>query len=119
MNSVYIALARLTGTTTNSLTGTTDVKLETAKAHTFLMEQNYPNPFNPSTTINYEMPSSGKVSIKIFNVMGKEVGTLADEYQSAGVHEVKFQNASLPSGAYFYRLQAGDYVRIKKMVLMK
>ena len=81
--------------------------------------QNYPNPFNPSTTINYEMPSSGKVSIKIFNVMGKEVGTLADEYQSAGVHEVKFQNASLPSGAYFYRLQAGDYVRIKKMVLMK
>jgi hypothetical protein len=81
--------------------------------------QNYPNPFNPSTTISYEMPASGKVSIKVFNVLGKEVETLADDYQSAGIHEVKFKNASLPSGTYFYRLQAGDYVSIKKMVLMK
>jgi len=81
--------------------------------------QNYPNPFNPSTTISYEMPASGKVSIKVYNVLGKEVQTLADEYQSAGVHEVKFQNTSLSSGAYFYRLQAGDYVSIKKMILMK
>jgi hypothetical protein len=81
--------------------------------------QNYPNPFNPSTTINYEMPSPGKVSIKVFNVLGKEVGTLAEGYQSAGVHEVKFQNASLPSGTYFCRLQAGDYVSIKKMTLLK
>ncbi len=81
--------------------------------------QNYPNPFNPSTTISYEMPASGKVSIKVFNVLGKEVQTLADDFQSAGIHEVKFKNASLPSGAYFYRLQAGDYVSIKKMVLMK
>lgn len=83
------------------------------------LDQNYPNPFNPSTTINYEVPIAGKVSIKVYSVLGNEVAQLANEYQQAGMHAVQFQGKTLSSGAYFYKLQSGDFVKIRKMVLMK
>ena len=86
----------------------------------FSLTQNYPNPFNPSTTINYSLPRTEKVVLKIFNALGEEVQTLINEYQEAGTHsKLYIVNSTLPSGVYFYRLQAGDFVQTKKMVLIK
>mgnify|MGYP000321372828 CR=1 FL=1 len=85
----------------------------------FSLEQNFPNPFNPTTTIQYSIPFSEKVSLKIFNLLGEEVKTLADEFQEAGKYSVQFNANNLPSGIYFYRLQAGSFVQTKKMILLK
>ena len=86
----------------------------------FSLSQNYPNPFNPSTTINYSLPRTEKVVLKIFNTLGEEVQTLISEYQEAGTHsKLYIVNSTLPSGVYFYRLQAGDFISTKKMVLIK
>ena len=91
----------------------------------FSLEQNYPNPFNPSTTIKYTLAFDSKVLIKIYNVLGQEVRLLKDEIISAGEYEVKFNSSSLPSGVYFYRLNADPlnggqkYSSIKKMMLLK
>lgn len=81
----------------------------------------FPNPFNPVTTISYELPISGFVSLKVFDVLGNEVATLVDEEKSAGVYNVEFRinNVQLGSGVYFYRLQSGDFVESKKMVILK
>jgi photosystem II stability/assembly factor-like uncharacterized protein len=81
--------------------------------------QNYPNPFNPSTTIRYELPRSSRVSIKVYNTLGQEVATLVNETKPAGVYTVEFDAAGLASGMYFYRLQAGDFVQTKKLVVLK
>lgn len=86
---------------------------------TFALEQNYPNPFNPSTTISYTIPQSGRVSLKVYSVLGSEVATLHDGYQSAGTHSVQFNAAALPSGTYFYRLSADGRSETKKFVLLK
>jgi dienelactone hydrolase len=85
----------------------------------FRLEQNYPNPFNPSTTISYQLPANCVVVLKLFDVLGREVKTLVDERQSAGSHSVRFNAGSLPSGVYFYRLEAGTYRDTKKLVLLK
>jgi len=85
----------------------------------FTLEQNYPNPFNPSTTINYEIPTSGIVSLKVYDVLGKEIATLVNEEKPAGIYEVNFNAVNLPAGVYFYRLQTGDFVQTKKMILLK
>ena len=86
----------------------------------FSLSQNYPNPFNPSTTINYSLPRTEKVVLKIFNTLGEEVQTLISEYQEAGSHSKLFiVNSILPSGVYFYRLQAGSFIQTKKMILIK
>ena len=87
----------------------------------FRLMQNYPNPFNPSTTIWYQLSEAGIVSLKIFNSLGEEVATIIDdEYLDIGTHSLLFiVNSSLPSGVYFYRLQAGNYVETKKMILVK
>jgi hypothetical protein len=84
----------------------------------FSLQQNYPNPFNPSTTISYSLPKAALVSLRIFNTLGEEVAVLVDERKEAGYHEVTW-NANVPSGIYFYRLRAGEYVETKKMVLLK
>jgi hypothetical protein len=81
--------------------------------------QNYPNPFNPSTIINYQLPESGFVSLKVFDILGNEVARLVDENKQSGIYEVVFNASNLPSGVYFYTLQASDYVSTKKMVLLK
>lgn len=85
----------------------------------FVLEQNFPNPFNPSTTISYTIPKSGRVTLKVYSVLGSEVATLHDGYQSAGTHSVEFNVAALPSGTYFYRLSADGRSETKKFVLLK
>jgi hypothetical protein len=83
------------------------------------LQQNYPNPFNPSTVIDYSLPGSSHVILKIYDVLGREVRTLVDVKQNAGSHNIIFQAADLPSGVYFYRLQAGAYSETKKLLLLK
>jgi hypothetical protein len=85
----------------------------------FYLTQNFPNPFNPSTKIRYLIPQSSKVVIKVFDILGNEIETLVNEEKSAGTYEIKWYAESLPSGVYFYRLQAGDFVETKKMILLK
>jgi len=85
----------------------------------FSLSQNYPNPFNPSTVIEYSIPQREKVSLKIYDVLGKEVASLVDEDKSAGKYSVRFNAGSLSSGVYFYILRAGDFISAKKLILMK
>ncbi len=85
----------------------------------FLLEQNYPNPFNPSTLISYNIPQSGLVTLKVFNVLGKEVATLVNEFKPAGKYEFEFNGKNLSNGIYFYKLEAGKNISIKKMILLK
>ena len=86
---------------------------------TYALYQNYPNPFNPVTTIKYSIPNSERVVLKVYNILGQEVATLVDEEQRAGVYEFKFDASNLSSGVYFYRLQAGKFIDVKKMILVK
>lgn len=83
------------------------------------LAQNFPNPFNPSTRIKYSAPQLSNVIIKVFDVLGNEVETLVNEEKPAGIYDVEFNASALPSGVYFYRLQAGPFVETKKMVLFK
>ena len=85
----------------------------------FKVNQNYPNPFNPSTTISYSIPASSFVALKVYDILGNEIATLVDAKKPVGSYEVKFDAVSLTSGIYFYRLQAGDFVETKKMVLLR
>jgi hypothetical protein len=85
---------------------------------TFSLQQNYPNPFNPSTTMSYSLSKATKVSLGIFNTLGQAIVVLVNERKDAGLHQIQW-NANVPSGIYFYRLQAGEYVETKKMVLLK
>lgn len=87
--------------------------------------QNYPNPFNPSTIIQYAVSSPENrtgaqlVTLKVFDVLGKEIATLVNDEKTPGNYEIEFNGQNLASGMYYYRLRAGDYVETKKMVLMK
>jgi len=85
----------------------------------YLLEQNYPNPFNPSTSIKYQMPENGFVTIKVYDMLGNEVATLVNEVQEAGNHSVEFDAATVSSGIYFYIMQAGNFTQTKKMTLLK
>lgn len=85
----------------------------------YSLSQNYPNPFNPSTTIKYDLPVVSKVSIKIFDLLGKEVASLVNEEKEAGYHQVLFDGKGLSSGTYFFRIQADNFVQTKKMILIK
>jgi hypothetical protein len=85
----------------------------------FSLSQNYPNPFNPVTKIEYSIPQSSNVIINVYDILGNEIETLVNEKKPAGNYKVEFTAAELPSGVYFYKLQAGEYIEIKKMVLMK
>ena len=85
----------------------------------YALEQNYPNPFNPTTTIKYQIPSSGNVTIKVYDILGNEVAKLVDGYMETGKYEVEFDASSLASGVYIYRLSVNDFVNVKKMVMLK
>ena len=85
----------------------------------FSLFQNYPNPFNPSTIISYQLPVRGKVLLKVFDSLGREVAELVNEEKAAGRYEVKFDGSNLSSGVYFYRITAGNFVSTKKLLLMK
>jgi hypothetical protein len=80
---------------------------------------NYPNPFNPKTTIKYSIPKDANTSLKIYNALGQLVVTIVDSYQKAGEYEVNFNGENYPSGVYFYRLESGNSVDSKKMLLLK
>jgi hypothetical protein len=85
----------------------------------FALEQNYPNPFNPSTTIRYGLPQRSRVTLTIFNTLGQQVATLVRAEQEPGHHEVQFYASGLASGVYLYRLQAGDFVQSRKLLLLR
>ena len=85
----------------------------------FLLSQNYPNPFNPTTTIKYALPHSENVGIKVFDILGREVSVLVDEFQQVGNYSVAFDASKFASGVYFYRIQAGSFVNTKKMMVIK
>jgi hypothetical protein len=97
----------------------TSVNSEGTLPASISLEQNYPNPFNPVTKINYSVPQFGLVTIKVYDVLGKEVATLVNEEKSVGNHQVDFSGYRLSSGVYFYKLQAGSFVETKKMQLLK
>ncbi len=85
----------------------------------YVLNQNYPNPFNPGTTISYELPQSANVIIKVYDVLGNEVKTLVNNNEQAGKHQIYFDASKLSSGIYLYKMQAGKYSEIKKMILLK
>ena len=88
-------------------------------ASSFELKRNYPNPFNPTTTIEYSLGLAGSTKLMIYDVLGRELVTLVDEYRPAGVHKVMWNASGLPSGVYFYRLESSDFNRTQKMILMK
>jgi hypothetical protein len=85
----------------------------------FALMQNYPNPFNPSTTIRYSIAKNSFVTIKIYDALGKTVNTLVNENKNPGNYEISFDASELASGLYFYKIQAGDFTDVKKMILIK
>jgi hypothetical protein len=85
----------------------------------FSLAQNYPNPFNPSTTIEFALPRNSYVTLAVFNALGQRVATLLEGEQTAGYHQAAFDAAGLASGVYLYRLQAGDFVQTRRLVLMR
>ena len=97
----------------------TDIKEAESHPLNYSLSQNYPNPFNPSTTIKFSLPNSDYVTINIYNALGEEVAVLLNEKKEPGYHQVEFNAGHLPSGIYFYQLQAGDFIETKKMILMK
>ena len=98
---------------------TTSQHSQNALPDSYILNQNYPNPFNPTTTIQYSIPQSGNVSLRIFNTLGEEVSSPVNEYQQAGIHKVIFNGKNLSSGIYFYRLNVNNYSSVKKIILLK
>lgn len=97
----------------------TDANDEQGAATSFSLGQNYPNPFNPSTQIGYSISSNEFVSLKVYNATGQEVATLVDGFQKAGAYSAAFSASNLTSGIYFYKLQAGSFSSVRKMIVTK
>jgi hypothetical protein len=95
------------------------IEIELRVFNSYLLEQNFPNPFNPTTTIGYGVKEKSSVKITVLNAIGEEVALLVNEEKESGYHTIEFNAANFPSGVYFYQLKAGDFVELKKMVLMK
>jgi predicted GH43/DUF377 family glycosyl hydrolase len=95
------------------------VELENFSAIAFSLNQNYPNPFNPGTTISWQSPVGSHQTLKVYDLMGKEVATLVNEYKPAGYYEVEWDASDLSSGVYFYKLQTDGFTQTKKLLLMK
>jgi hypothetical protein len=99
----------------SGLTKVSDLEIPTG----FVLSQNYPNPFNPSTTIHYSIPNSQFITLKVYDILGKEIATLVNEYKIAGNYEAAFNASNLPSGMYIYRLQGQNVNLSNKMMLIK
>jgi len=95
------------------------VEIDKEQPGEYILHQNYPNPFNPVTTIGYGLKHDSYVLLDIYNILGQHIDTIVNEYQKAGFYEVLFDGSRLPSGTYFYRLNAGEFNKIKKFVLLK
>ncbi|MBE0572747.1 MAG: T9SS type A sorting domain-containing protein [Ignavibacteriaceae bacterium] len=95
------------------------IEIDLRVFNSYLLEQNFPNPFNPATTIGYGIKEKSAVKITVLNAIGEEIALLVNEEKESGYHTVEFNAANFPSGVYFYQLKAGDFVELKKMVLMK
>ncbi|HEX7574492.1 MAG TPA: T9SS type A sorting domain-containing protein [Bacteroidota bacterium] len=103
-----------------SLSGTAaGVAEQTAQPLAYALSQNFPNPFNPSTLIRYQLAGAGPVRLTVYDILGREVATLADGMQQPGTHEARFDGGGLSSGVYFYRLQTAGFVQERKMILQK
>ena len=92
---------------------------ESSLPHDFSLAQNYPNPFNPATTIQYELPEGSNVKIAVYNALGEQVEVLVDGFKNAGTYQVNFNGTNLASGIYLYRMEAGNFVKVNKMLLLK
>jgi Secretion system C-terminal sorting domain len=103
--------------TSSNVTGVSDEKEIIPTV--YKLNQNYPNPFNPSTTIRYSIPKTSLVTLKVYDVLGREVAALVNEEKPLGTYQVNFDASSLASGIYFYKIQAGSFVETKKMILLK
>ena len=95
-----------------------EVEIDAAPV-SFCLDQNYPNPFNPSTKITYSIPHKSFVFLKVFDQLGSKVAELVQEEREAGRYEIDFNASDLSSGVYFYKIQAGDFVETKKMILLR
>jgi hypothetical protein len=84
----------------------------------FTLNQNYPNPFNPTTFISYQLPAAGHATLKVYDVLGREIKTLVNEFKLAGKYQIEFEASNLSSGVYFYKINAGDFYDIKEMILI-
>jgi hypothetical protein len=112
-NNLYIDNTCLS----NPITGVTPITLEIPAVYS--LSQNYPNPFNPVTKINFALPKQGFVTLKIFDVLGREVKTLVNEVKTAGKFSVDFNASEFASGVYFYRMESNGFSDIKRMMLIK
>ncbi|MGE5848268.1 MAG: T9SS type A sorting domain-containing protein, partial [Ignavibacteria bacterium] len=101
------------------LKGTVGINQDKTTLTNFELFQNYPNPFNPETIIKYQLANEGKVSLKVFDILGKEKAVLVNEIQNAGLHQIEFNASNLSSGVYFYTLNAGDFSKTLKLLLVK
>jgi M6 family metalloprotease-like protein len=95
------------------------VAQNTTKPVEYSLMQNYPNPFNPTTTISYSVPKNGLVTLKVFDILGREVTSLVNEAKEAGIYSVTFNASNLPSGIYFYNITSGNFIATKKLILLK
>ena len=95
------------------------IELKNRLSKEYILKQNYPNPFNPTTVISYSIPKSSNVSIKVFDVLGNLILTLVNQNQETGSYKVNFDASSLSNGIYFYKISAGEFTSIKKMLLLK
>jgi len=118
-NNAYIEVAIYLDNLSIEEAGAVDVEQENLLPSKFSLIQNYPNPFNPTTTITFTLPSRSDVHLSLVDVLGKVVREIAVGSYEAGLHKVELNASDLPSGVYFYRLEAGGFVDIKKLILMK
>ena len=102
---------------TGGATGVDEPSMQVATAYSLM--QNYPNPFNPQTTITYSLPKKELVTLKVYDIAGREVQSLVNSFQAGGTYSVSFDATHLPSGIYFYTLQAGNFKQVKKMTLVR
>ncbi|MCA2004149.1 MAG: T9SS type A sorting domain-containing protein, partial [Ignavibacterium sp.] len=96
-----------------------EIEVDVLSPDKFVLEQNYPNPFNPTTIISWQSPISGHQTLKVYDILGKEVVTLVNEYKEAGRYKIEFDASNIPSGIYYYKISAGSFSDVKKMMVIK
>ncbi|QOJ30418.1 MAG: T9SS type A sorting domain-containing protein [Ignavibacteriales bacterium] len=114
----YADVSRWTHTWIGSLWEPVGVEDELT-ADSYALAQNYPNPFNPATTIKYSIQKAGLVTLRVYDMLGREVATLVDQEQNAGVYSVQFNASGLASGIYLYKLESGSFTKTNKLMLIK